>query len=198
MRSAQPKPAIEMKRMFLPEVQDSPQPSPYFDLIQSARNSGQEYWQIGHLARFTHDAMRAPTSITPALRELIAAYTSYLNQCEFCTNSHAAITAELLGDEDHVWNVLRDPEHSTLPDNEKALLRFVEKVTTALPSVTANDSEILREFGWTDEAIYYTITVCALFNFYNRWITASGVHAVSHEAHRSRAKVVAQNGYARK
>jgi len=201
--------SVSMKPMFLPGVQNNPQPSPYLDLIRAAQTSGQEYWQIwhlfafrpemtGHLAGFTHDAMRAPSSITPALRELIAAYTSYLNRCEFCTNSHAAITAELLGNEDHVWNVLRDPEHSALPETEKALLRFVEKVTTALPSVTANDSDILRELGWTDEAIYYTITVCALFNFYNRWITASGVHAVSHEAHRSRAKVVAQSGYARK
>jgi len=26
--------------------------------------------------------------------------------------------------------------------------------------------------------------VCALFNFYNRWIDATGVHALSDEAHR--------------
>jgi len=48
-----------------------------------------------------------------------------------------------------------------------------------------------------DEAIFYTICVTALFNFYNRWISASGVHAVSEEGHRSRAKVVAQHGYSR-
>jgi hypothetical protein len=55
----------------------------------------------------------------------------------------------------------------------------------------------LRGLGWSDDAIYYTISVCALFNFYNRWITASAIHAVSHEGHRSRAKVVAQHGYDR-
>jgi hypothetical protein len=63
-------------------------------------------------------------------------------------------------------HVLRDPQQSTLLENEKALLRFVKKVTTALPSVTEDDSEILRELGWTHEAIYYTITVCALFKFF--------------------------------
>jgi hypothetical protein len=53
----------------------------------------------------------------------------------------------------------------------------------------------LRAIGWSDEAIFYTITVCALFNFYNRWITASGVHAVSEEGHRTHGKVLAQKGY---
>jgi uncharacterized peroxidase-related enzyme len=209
MHSAQPKSRIEMKRLFLPEVQDNPQPSPYFDLIQSARNSGQEYWQIwhlfafraeitAHLARFTHGIMHEPSPLSSGLRELIAAYTSYVNECEFCTKSHVAIAAELLGSEDLVWSVLRDLEGSSLSEKEKALLRYVATVTKNLPSVTEDDAQTLRNAGWTDADIYYAVTVCSLFNFYNRWVTASGVHAVSHEGHRVRAKVMAQNGYIRK
>jgi uncharacterized peroxidase-related enzyme len=201
--------SVDMKPMFLPGVQENPQPSPYFNLIRSAQESGQEYWQIwhlfafrpemtAHLAKFTHELMHAPAPISSGLRELIAAYTSYLNECEFCAKSHAAIAAEILGNEDFVWSVLRDPEKSALPENEKALLRFVAKVTKDLPSITAADVELVRERGWADDAIYYALTVCAMFNFYNRWITASGVHAVSHEGHRVRAKVMAQNGYIRK
>lgn len=56
----------------------------------------------------------------------------------------------------------------------------------------------LRAASWTDEQIYYTITVCALFNFYNRWIDASGVHALSEEAHREGGKRSAAIGYVRK
>jgi hypothetical protein len=52
--------------------------------------------------------------------------------------------------------------------------------------------------GWTDEAIYFAISVCALFNFYNRWIDASGVHEMSEEAHRVYGARTAQHGYARK
>jgi hypothetical protein len=55
----------------------------------------------------------------------------------------------------------------------------------------------VRAAGWTDEEIYFAITVCALFNFYNRWIDASGVHALSDEAHKHGAKRSAQGGYAR-
>jgi hypothetical protein len=55
----------------------------------------------------------------------------------------------------------------------------------------------VRAAGWTDEAIYFAITVCALFNFYNRWIDATGVHALSDEAHRQGGKRSAQFGYVR-
>jgi hypothetical protein len=40
--------------------------------------------------------------------------------------------------------------------------------------------------------------VCALFNFYNRWIDASGVHAMSDEAHREFGIRTATHGYVRK
>jgi hypothetical protein len=55
----------------------------------------------------------------------------------------------------------------------------------------------LRALGWTDEALYFAITVCALFNFYNRWIDATGVHALSDEAHAEGGKRSAKMGYVR-
>jgi hypothetical protein len=66
------------------------------------------------------------------------------------------------------------------------------------PSITPDDMQPLYAAGWDDEAIYYAITVCSLFNFYNRWIDASGVHALSDEAHRAGGKRTAVHGYVRK
>jgi len=103
-----------------------------------------------------------------------------------------------LGSEDLVWGVLKDLETSALSAKEKALFRFVDKVNRQSPSITVDDVKPLHEVGWTDEAIYYAITVCALFNFYNRWIDASGVHAMSNEAHREGGKRTAAHGYVRK
>lgn len=85
-----------------------------------------------------------------------------------------------------------------MPEREKALLRFVSKVNTDSPSIALEDMKALYQAGWGDDAIYYAITVCALFNFYNRWIDASGVHALSDEAHREGGKRTAAHGYARK
>jgi alkylhydroperoxidase family enzyme len=97
-----------------------------------------------------------------------------------------------------VAGVIRDLETSALSEKEKALFRFVAKVNHQSPEITAADMATLRESGWADEAIYYAITVCALFNFYNRWVDASGVHALSDAAHRQGGKRSASAGYIRK
>ncbi len=87
-------------------------------------------------------------------------------------------------------------EHAPLPAAERALLAFVEKVNRDSPSIGPPDIAALHEQGWTDEAIYDALTVCALFNFYNRWIDASGVHPMSEEEHRAAAPRMAA-GYVR-
>ncbi len=101
----------------------------------------------------------------------------------------------MLGSEELVHGAIEDLENSALPEKEKALLRFVTKVNHRAWEITADDMKVLYAVGWTDEAIYNAVTVCALFNFYNRWIDATGVHAMSDEAHREFGKRTAKHGY---
>ena len=83
-----------MEPMFLPGVEENPQPCSYCDLIRMMQSKGAEYPQIWHmfaflpqatqhLARFTQEIMRGPAPLSPGMRELIAAYTSYRNDCPF-------------------------------------------------------------------------------------------------------------------
>ncbi len=104
----------------------------------------------------------------------------------------------MLGDEQLVDAVLADPESSRLSESEKALFRFLDKVNGASHTIKAADLEALRGQGWTDEQIYDAVTVCALFNFYNRWIDATGVHPLSDAAHREGGERSAKSGYVRK
>ena len=100
--------------------------------------------------------------------------------------------------EEFISGVIRDLETSGLTEKEKALFRFVDLVNGHSVSIAPSDIETLHAAGWEDDAIYYAITVCSLFNFYNRWVDASGVHAMSDEAHRQSAKRSATVGYVRK
>lgn len=197
------------KPLYLPGVEKNLKPGLYKDLIDSARARNAEYskiWDLfafqpsftGSLSTFSEGVLRSPATISPGMRELIAAWTSRLNECRFCTRAHAAAAAELLGSEELVVSVLSDLEASPLEEKDKAMLRFVAKVTRELPGVTGADVDRVRAAGWDDEAIYYAITTCALFNFYNRWITATGVAEMSEEAHRQQGRHLAQNGYIRK
>lgn len=83
-----------MEPMFLPEVENHDEPSPYAAMIRTMREGGREYPQIWHmfaflpkatehLARFTQEILRGPAPLSPGIRELIAAYTSYRNDCPF-------------------------------------------------------------------------------------------------------------------
>lgn len=80
--------------MFLREVEENPHPSPHTNLIRVMQDSGAEYPQIWHLfafrpdatehlGKFTQEIMRGAASLTPGMRELIAAFTSYHNDCPF-------------------------------------------------------------------------------------------------------------------
>lgn len=83
-----------MKPMFLSGVEQNPQPGPYLDGIRAMQGREAEYPQIwhlfaflpratDHLARFTQEILRGPAPLSPGLRELIAACTSYRNDCPF-------------------------------------------------------------------------------------------------------------------
>ena len=101
-----------------------------------------------------------------------------------------------MGDEDLVQGVLKDVETRGFRKARRPCFALSAKSTTIL-SIQPEDIATLHAAGYRDEAIYYAITVCALFNFYNRWIDASGVHAMSDEAHRQGAKRSAIHGYSR-
>ena len=85
---------MQRKPMFLPEVEENPQPGPFRDVLSAAQAAGTEYPQIWHLfayrpkatehlARFTQEIMRGEAPLSPGIRELIAAFTSYRNDCPF-------------------------------------------------------------------------------------------------------------------
>lgn len=199
--------AIE-KHIFLGEVEANPQPGPYADAIATAQKTGSEYWGIWnilafrsqtayHLCELSHELMFDDAPISAALRELIAAYTSSLNRCEFCMNAHAAVASHLYSDSDLVSSVLRDLESSSLPQKDKTLLRFTRKLTLDSGSIDQADIDVLKDAGWDETSIYYAIGACALFNFYNRFVSGNGVQLVSQEAFRRLGERMAKFGYHR-
>src|SRR5687767_3083372 len=67
--------------------------------------------------------MTGPSSLTRAERELIAARVSAGNECQFCTQSHAAVARQLFGEQCSVVDqVLADVETANVNDKLRALL----------------------------------------------------------------------------
>jgi len=103
----------------------------------------------------------------------------------------------LLGDRALVDAVLEDYRTAPIDDREKALFAFIEKMNAQSNQIGQDDIDRLKEAGWTEEAIYDAITVCALFRFYNAWIDATGVHDLPADAYALSGKRMAEQGYMR-
>jgi hypothetical protein len=92
--------------------------------------------------------------------------------------------------------VLEDYRSATLSDAERLLFGFLEKVNRQSNQIRRSDVEELRRAGWSEEAIYHAITVCALFNFYNRWCDACGVQDMPALGYEMSGRRLATQGYA--
>src|SRR5262249_8824034 len=93
--------------------------------------------------------------------------------------------------------VVRDPASSGLDAKHKLLFEFLQTVNGESPAIDASHAARLRAAGWTDEELFFAITGGAPFNFYHRWIAASGGHGLADEPHRVGAKRSALHGYVR-
>ena len=93
--------------------------------------------------------------------------------------------------------VLDDYRTAPIADREKALFAFLEQVNGNSSAIRRDDVDRLKQLGWSEEAIYDAVTVCALFNFYNRWIDATGVQDMPPEAYEMSGQRLKDMGYHR-
>ena len=91
--------------------------------------------------------------------------------------------------------MLDDHRRAPISDQEKALFTLIERVNRESHTVGQADIDQAKAAGWSDEALYDAITVCALFNFYNVWIDATGVHDMPAAAYAMSGERLAKGGY---
>lgn len=115
--------------------------------------------------------LRDESPLSSAERELIAAYVSNKNTCNFCMNSHAAAARYLFQDEAQTVDlVLQDYKKAPISDKLKALLGIAGKVQTDARTVSEKDVKTARNFGATDRDIHDTVLIAAAFCLFNRYV----------------------------
>ena len=93
--------------------------------------------------------------------------------------------------------MLNDYRTAPIDDREKALFALIEKMNDQSNLVRREDLDRAKAAGWSEEALYDAISVCALFKFYNAWIDATGVHDLPAGAYEMSGKRMATEGYVR-
>jgi len=115
--------------------------------------------------------LRGESTLSPAERELIAAYVSSLNRCRFCADSHSAAARSLYGQEGKlVTAVIQDRDTAEISAKLKTLLQIAEKVQQSGKAVTPEDIEAAKKEGVTDQELHDTVLIAAAFCMFNRYV----------------------------
>lgn len=139
--------------------------------------------------------MRGPSPLSVADRELIAAYVSGLNACNYCHGIHAATAAAFGIDAGLLEALVTSPETAPVDHKLKPLLDYVRKVTLTPSRMIRADAEAIYAAGWPEAALHDAVAVCALFNFMNRYVDGLGVSADQTYTAQSAARLH-EGGYA--
>ncbi|HEX4398989.1 MAG TPA: peroxidase-related enzyme [Trebonia sp.] len=149
---------------------------------------------LGELAEVL---LRGDSTLSRGERELIAAYVSRRNECEYCSNSHAATAAAMLpGGAGLVGQVLTDPGTAPLSAKLRALLDIADLVRVDGRLVSADAVAKARAAGATDLEIHDTVLIAAAFCMYNRYVDGLGTAVPDDPAqYAAGAQALVENGY---
>ncbi len=127
------------------------------------------------LSDLAHTLLLGPSELTSGERELIASYVSKLNNCDFCHDSHTAAANAHLGDGGNTVSCIIDNlNEAPVSDKMKALLKIAAKVQKSGREVRAEDVEMAKKAGASDQDVHDTVLIAAAFCMFNRYVDGLG------------------------
>jgi len=124
------------------------------------------------LLSFAQEILREPGQLDPKDREFIAAFTSSLNSCKFCTGSHKMFAISIGADSSE----LEDAINGNYEKNKlKTILDYVKVLTITPSSLNNTHVEAVLNAGFSEDQLKEAIVVCAAFNMFNRIVEGHGV-----------------------
>ena len=133
----------------------------------------------GHLALYSSVLHGEDIKLALWFLEMVAAYVSMINKCDYSLTHHFRNARQLMGDEarsDAAYAAFQAGQPEQVFDGkELALLRYAGKLTAAVGAMEQADIEALRGAGADDGEILEVNQVCAYFNYSNRLLNGLGI-----------------------
>ena len=127
------------------------------------------------LIEFHTAALRNPSRLAPADKELIAAFVSGLNACQYCYGVHAE-TARAFGvDAALIEQLVADVDIAPVEARLRPLLQYARKLTLEPARMTQRDADAVFAAGWAEAELHDAVLTVCLFNFMNRLLEGHGV-----------------------
>lgn len=126
------------------------------------------------LFKLLEDIEKSFSPLSKEYRELIIAYISALNHCDFCYNLHKT-KSTASGLNDVMLEQLKiDIDSANLDANLKPILRFVEKLTLTPDDINPKDAQTIFDAGWDEQAFLDVVCLSAIVNCMNRFVMGIG------------------------
>ena len=147
------------------------------------------------LIEFHSAALRTDSQLTARDKELIAAFVSGLNACQYCYRVHKE-TAKAFGvEESLIEALLADFNHAPVDAKLKPILAYARVLTLTPTQALQRHVDAVFAAGWTERDLHDAILTMCLFNFMNRLLEGHGVKGNA-EIFASRGKALKDEGYA--
>ena len=147
------------------------------------------------LVEFHEALLRGDSPFTVQERELMAAYVSGINACQYCHGAHAAV-AKLFGvPEALIHDLVADPSSPAVDEKLKPVFAYLRKLTLTPTRMTQADADAIYAAGWDERALYDAVLVCCLYNFMNRFVEGLGLTPIP-EHFDIEGKMITDGGYA--
>ncbi len=150
----------------LPSLSD---PTDLFDVFRAFPKSAKPVFELSHLV------MRGESPLSAGEREMIGAFVSGLNGCDYCYGVHKDVADAFGLEESLVEQLMTDYQTAPIDEKMKELLSYVKKLTETPAHMTDSDAQAVMNAGWNEEALHDAIYVCAIFSFMNRIVDGTGV-----------------------
>jgi len=133
----------------------------------------------GHVVLY-RSVLHSPDNALPFwFLEIIASYTSIINQCAYSLTHHFSNVRKLLQDKpraDAIYEALASGQpEKQFGGKELAILGYTRKLTETVGRMNPGDVAALRAAGCSDGEILEVNQVCAYFNYSNRLLNGLGV-----------------------
>jgi uncharacterized peroxidase-related enzyme len=141
--------------------------------------------------------LRAPNSLTPGEREMIAAYVSRLNRCTYCAESHGAFAAAQLDNGVAIIEGVTDElESAPISEKLRALLNLAGVVQRDPRQVTQGMVDQAVSKGASETEIHDTVLIAAAFCMFNRYVDGLGTQLPTNtESYEQQARRIMERGY---
>jgi len=134
------------------------------------------------IREFAQHIMREPSPLSVGDRELIGAFVSALNRCQFCASGHAAFAARAV-DVTILEGLVANIDDAAISEQLKPIFRFVKKLNDEPGSIVQADVDAVLAAGWDEGALEDAIAICAFFNMANRIADGYGLKAFHPQPH---------------